>query len=128
MGPFGPFRISGRPGVPATAGLRPWQKLVREQVAPSWGSRPPVSSPVRMDIRFFLETQRLRDTDIDNLIKGFFDSLAGTVFPRNPRGKSEWDADDVWVYRVTAEKLAARVPEDLGAEFEIVEYAQNEEL
>jgi hypothetical protein len=81
-----------------------------------------------MDIRFFLEPQRLRDTDIDNLIKGFFDGLAGTVFPRNPRGNSEWDADDVWVYRVTAEKLPSGIPEDLGAELEVVEYAQDEEL
>jgi hypothetical protein len=128
MSPFGPFRIRGRPGVPASDGLRPWQELVREQVAPAWGSRPLVSSPVRMDIRFFLEPQRLRDTDIDNLIKGFFDGLAGTVFPRNPRGNSEWDADDVWVYRVTAEKLPSGIPEDLGAEFEVVEYAQDEEL
>jgi hypothetical protein len=101
---------------------------VRQQVAPAWGSRPPVSSPVRMDIRFFLEPQRLLDTDIDNLIKGFFDGLAGTVFPRNPRGNSEWDADDVWVYRVTAEKLPSGIPENLGAEFEIVEYAQDKGL
>ena len=119
MEPFGPFRIRGRPGVPASAGLRPWQELVREQVVVAWGSRSPVSAPVRVGVRFFLEPQRLADTDIDNLVKGFLDGLAGTVFARNPRSNSEWDADDVWVYRLTAEKLPVSVPGELGAEFEI---------
>jgi len=123
---FGSFRIRGRPGVPETAGLRPWQRLVREQMTAHWGSRPPITAPVRMDIRFFLEPRRLRDTDVDNLVKGFFDGLAGTVFPRNPRGNSEWDADDVWVYRLTAEKLPVSALDDLGAEFEIAEYCPAE--
>ena len=120
---FGPLRIRGRPGVPASAGLRPWQELVREQVATAWGSRPPISTPVAVSVRFFVAPERLADTDIDNLVKGFFDALAGTVFLRNPRGNSEWDADDVWVYRLTAEKLPVADLTEIGAEFEIAEYS-----
>ena len=74
-------------------------------------------------MRFFVAPERLADTDIDNLVKGFFDALAGTVFLHNPRGNSEWDADDVWVYRLTAEKLPVADLTEIGAEFEIAEYS-----
>jgi Holliday junction resolvase RusA-like endonuclease len=81
-----------------------------------------VSGPVLVRVTFKLSREKFHDanpygTDLDNLLKRFFDALSQTVFSEAPN-------KDACVVAIEAAKVLVQNPSESGVDGEIIEMAQ----
>jgi|SRR5712672_567331 len=116
------FRVSGTPypHLKATgnvAGVKVWSEKVIDRTK---GLRK-VSGPCLVRVTFRLTRDKFHDanpygTDLDNLLKRFFDALGKTVFSEAP-GK------DACIVAIEAAKVLVQNPSESGVDGEIIEMA-----
>lgn len=94
------------PGAPQTFGDKmyeePWKNIVAQKVRESSQSELPIKNEVQVHLVFHLVEERR--VDLDNLIKPCLDAIGSVLFERRKGGRTTWDTDDYWVFKIIAEK------------------------
>jgi len=117
----GPLFVNGSP---KTFGDRrteePWKRQLSDAIKEECGTREPAKEKVQVDLNFRVHPPR--DPDLDNLIKPCIDGVGNALFEQRKGGCSQWDTDDRWVWRITAEKVRVGSESDEGIEITVRKY------
>ncbi len=110
--------ISGRP---QTFGDKryedPWKTRIASEIKKQFGDKPKVKEKVQLVLKFFIFKNR--KVDLDNLIKPCMDAVGSVIFEHRGRTQSIWDTDDVWVYKIIAEKELVETEDAEGVEIKV---------
>ena len=114
---LGPVLVRGLPAPFATAREKSWKETVADQKKVAWHGRPYIERACEVNLVFRLPQDKAEDTDIDNLLKPAIDAIGSVLFKPARRGhRVRWNADDNWIYKLTAEKVAEVDLEGVGME------------
>ena len=121
---LGPVFITGTPAPFASEGREVrWKETVAEQMARLWHGRSFIEEPCEVDLLFRLPSAKAAETDVDNLLKPAIDAIGSVLFKPARRGHQvRWNADDHWIYRFTAEKVAEEDINRIGMEVTVSSY------
>ena len=118
---MGPFFVKGRP---ETFGDRkteePWKIKISNEIKTKWGTRKPIREKIEVDLKFYI--QLLRDPDLDNLIKPCIDGVGNALFEARKGGRSRWDTDDRWIWKIIGEKVQVENETNEGVEVTVKRY------
>ena len=123
----GPVFVEARPAV--TPGdkrgaelVKEWTTAIAKGLGSVWKEGYHLTQPCQIDLKFFLEPSRVKDSDLDNLLKPCIDAIARVIFRGELRRNNQYVAEDFWIYRLTAEKAAAADMSSVGVEITIRTY------
>ena len=120
----GPVFVMGLPAPFASESReREWKEKIAETMGTAWAGRPFIESPCEVTLLFRLPLVKAEETDIDNLLKPAIDAIGSVLFRPARRGHQvRWNADDNWIYRLTAEKVAEAIDSRVGMEVTVADF------